>query len=138
MTAFSSFGGGCRVYIKLVALRDHQVSEWAFRVRHTGRLTQAYHGAKLTFSVYKTGLLPLLKSIQKPTELKKFAGETFAVDAYGWLHRGCIGCAVELAQGKPTRKSVPSVAPLFSQSLTLCADMWTLPCTGCAWSSTLA
>ncbi|KAF6804462.1 exo1 protein [Colletotrichum sojae] len=53
-----------------------------------------------------SGLLPLLKSIQKPTELKKSAGETLGVDAYGWLHRGAIACAVELAQGKPTRKYV--------------------------------
>lgn len=54
--------------------------------------------------LYFTGLLPLLKSIQRPTELKKFSGETFGVDAYGWLHRGAVSCAIELAQGKPTRK----------------------------------
>ncbi|KAI1870388.1 uncharacterized protein JN550_005316 [Neoarthrinium moseri] len=53
-----------------------------------------------------TGLLPLLKSIQRPTELKKYSGETFAVDAYGWLHRGAIACAIELAQGKPTQKYI--------------------------------
>ncbi|KAI1377858.1 hypothetical protein F4677DRAFT_413736 [Hypoxylon crocopeplum] len=52
------------------------------------------------------GLLPLLKSIQRPTELKKFNGETFGVDAYGWLHRGAVPCAIDLAQGKPTRKYV--------------------------------
>ncbi|KAI1108033.1 hypothetical protein F5Y14DRAFT_141637 [Nemania sp. NC0429] len=52
------------------------------------------------------GLLPLLKSIHRPTELKKFSGETFGVDVYGWLHRGAISCAIELAQGKPTRKYV--------------------------------
>ncbi|KAI1088606.1 putative exonuclease [Rostrohypoxylon terebratum] len=52
------------------------------------------------------GLLPLLKSIQKPTELKKYRGETFGVDAYGWLHRGTVSCATELAQCKPTRKYV--------------------------------
>ncbi|KAJ9148547.1 Exodeoxyribonuclease 1 [Pleurostoma richardsiae] len=52
------------------------------------------------------GLLPLLKSIQKPTELKKFSGETLGVDAYGWLHRGAVSCAIDLAQGKPTRKYV--------------------------------
>lgn len=56
---------------------------------------------RLTF---RKGLLPLLKSIQKPTELKKFSGEVFGVDAYGWLHRGAVGCAIELAQDKPTRK----------------------------------
>jgi exonuclease 1 len=46
----------------------------------------------------------MLKSIQKPTELRKFAGETLGVDAYGWLHRGAIACAIELAQGRQTRK----------------------------------
>ncbi|KAK6001737.1 hypothetical protein QM012_002227 [Aureobasidium pullulans] len=51
------------------------------------------------------GLLPLLKSIQKPCHLKQhFSGKTLAVDAYGWLHRGTIACAIDLAQGKPTRK----------------------------------
>ncbi len=57
----------------------------------------------------RPGLLPLLKSIQRPTELKKYAGETLAVDAYGWLHRAAISCAMELAQGRPTRKYVDSV-----------------------------
>ncbi|KAG6357939.1 hypothetical protein INS49_013822 [Diaporthe citri] len=52
------------------------------------------------------GLLPLLKSIQKPTELKKFSGEVLGVDAYGWLHRGAVSCAIELAQGKPTSRYV--------------------------------
>ncbi|KAL2268486.1 hypothetical protein VTJ83DRAFT_3332 [Remersonia thermophila] len=53
-----------------------------------------------------SGLLPLLKSIQRPTELKKYAGETLGVDGYGWLHRGAVACAIELAQDKPTRKYV--------------------------------
>ncbi|KAH9906035.1 hypothetical protein F4778DRAFT_691730 [Xylariomycetidae sp. FL2044] len=55
------------------------------------------------------GLLPLLKSIHRPSELKKYAGETLGVDAYGWLHRGTVSCAIELAQGKPTRKYVDFV-----------------------------
>lgn len=50
------------------------------------------------------GLLPLLKSIQRPTELKLLHGETLGVDAYGWLHRAAFSCAAELAQGKPTSK----------------------------------
>jgi len=50
------------------------------------------------------GLLPLLKSIHKPCNLKKFQGKTIGVDAYGWLHRGTVACAMELAMGKPTRK----------------------------------
>ncbi|KAK6365902.1 Rad2 nuclease [Exophiala oligosperma] len=48
------------------------------------------------------GLLPLLRSIQKPCTLKKFSGQTIGVDAYGWLHRGVVGCAFALALGKPT------------------------------------
>ncbi|RMZ08461.1 hypothetical protein D0862_03945 [Hortaea werneckii] len=51
-------------------------------------------------------LLPLLKSIHKPTHLRNFAGQTLGVDAYGWLHRGTVSCAIELAQGKPTRKHI--------------------------------
>ncbi|PVH87982.1 hypothetical protein DL98DRAFT_224387 [Cadophora sp. DSE1049] len=52
------------------------------------------------------GLLPLLKSIHKQCNLKKFEGKTLGVDAYGWLHRGTVSCAMELAMGKPTRKFV--------------------------------
>ncbi|PTB61988.1 nuclease-like protein [Trichoderma citrinoviride] len=52
------------------------------------------------------GLLPILKSIQRPTELKKYEGETLAVDGYGWLHRAAYSCAVELGQGKPTKKFI--------------------------------
>jgi exonuclease 1 len=56
----------------------------------------------------QTGLLPLLKSIQRPTELKKFEGKTLGVDGYGWLHRAAYSCAVELGQGQPTTKSATS------------------------------
>jgi exonuclease-1 len=48
--------------------------------------------------------LPLLKSIHKPCNLKKFAGQTIGVDAYGWLHRGTAACAIDLALDKPTTK----------------------------------
>ncbi|KAH7085525.1 exonuclease-like protein [Paraphoma chrysanthemicola] len=53
-----------------------------------------------------SGLLPLLKSIHKPCNLKRFEGKTIGVDAYGWLHRGTAACAIELALEKPTRKYV--------------------------------
>jgi len=56
-----------------------------------------------------SGLLPLLKSIHKPCNLKKFSGKTFGVDAYGWLHRGTVPCAIDLALGKPTTKYVDFV-----------------------------
>ncbi|KXT03758.1 hypothetical protein AC578_728 [Pseudocercospora eumusae] len=52
------------------------------------------------------GLLPLLKSIHKPTHVRNFAGQTLAIDAYGWLHRGTVSCAIELAKGEPTRKHI--------------------------------
>ncbi|KAF2024698.1 exodeoxyribonuclease 1 [Setomelanomma holmii] len=53
-----------------------------------------------------SGLLPLLKSIHKPCNLKKFAGQIIGVDAYGWLHRGTAACAIDLALDKPTTKYV--------------------------------
>ena len=48
----------------------------------------------------------MLKSIHKPTHLRNFAGQTLGIDAYGWLHRGTVSCAIELAQHKPTRKHI--------------------------------
>ncbi|KAL6705319.1 Rad2 nuclease [Coniothyrium glycines] len=53
-----------------------------------------------------SGLLPLLKSIQRPCNLKKFSGQTIGVDGYGWLHRGTAACAIDLALEKPTTKYV--------------------------------
>lgn len=52
------------------------------------------------------GLLPLLKSIQRQTHLSELKGKTLAVDGYVWLHKGAYGCAVELANGRPTTKYV--------------------------------
>ncbi|KAF7502061.1 hypothetical protein GJ744_007608 [Endocarpon pusillum] len=52
------------------------------------------------------GLLGVLKSIQKHTHLRQFAGQTIGVDAYGWLHRGAVACAMELALDKPCTKYV--------------------------------
>jgi exonuclease-1 len=50
------------------------------------------------------GLLPALKSIQKTKHLSEFKGQTIAVDAYVWLHKGVYSCATELATGKTTHK----------------------------------
>ncbi|RAO72158.1 uncharacterized protein BHQ10_008170 [Talaromyces amestolkiae] len=55
------------------------------------------------------GLHGLLKSIQKPCNLKKFDGQTLGIDAYGWLHRGTVACATELALSKPTTRHVDFV-----------------------------
>ncbi|KAJ5668163.1 XPG/RAD2 endonuclease [Penicillium maclennaniae] len=55
------------------------------------------------------GLHGLLKSIQKPCHIKKFSGQTLAVDAYGWLHRGTVACSVDLVLDRPTRKHIDFV-----------------------------
>ncbi|KAG0341975.1 Rad2 nuclease [Podila humilis] len=52
------------------------------------------------------GLLPMVKSIEKPVHLKQYAGMTLAVDGYVWLHRGVFSCAQELGLGQPTQKYV--------------------------------
>ena len=52
------------------------------------------------------GLLPMLKPIQRQRHLSGLSGQTLAVDAYVWLHRGTFGCAAEVATGKPTTKYV--------------------------------
>lgn len=50
------------------------------------------------------GLLPALKSIQNTRHLSEFSGQTIAVDAYVWLHKGVFTCATELATGILTHK----------------------------------
>jgi exonuclease-1 len=59
--------------------------------------------------IYYAGLHGLLKSIQKPCHVKKFKGQTLGVDAYGWLHRGTVACAVDLVLDRPTTKHVDFV-----------------------------
>lgn len=51
-----------------------------------------------------SGLLSALKPIQNQKHLSAFAGQTIAVDAYVWLHKGVFTCATELATGKSTSR----------------------------------
>lgn len=51
-----------------------------------------------------SGLLPLLKGIQVPTTLARYAGMTLGIDAYAWLHRASVSCAYELVMDRPTDK----------------------------------
>ena len=51
-----------------------------------------------------SGLLPLLKPIQVNKHLSEYQGQTIAVDAYVWLHRGAYACAADLVTGKKTHK----------------------------------
>ncbi|KIM70538.1 hypothetical protein SCLCIDRAFT_12465 [Scleroderma citrinum Foug A] len=53
-----------------------------------------------------SGLLTVLKPIQVTRHLSDFSGQTLAIDAYVWLHRGIYTCATELATGKSTKKYV--------------------------------
>ncbi|ODV92528.1 hypothetical protein CANCADRAFT_17583, partial [Tortispora caseinolytica NRRL Y-17796] len=52
------------------------------------------------------GLLKVLSPIQKHVHISQFKGETVAVDAYVWLHRGAYSCAWELNLGIPTKAYV--------------------------------
>mgnify|MGYP001799654737 CR=1 len=49
-----------------------------------------------------TGLLQMLKPIQKPASVSDFSGQVIGVDAYCWLHKGVYGCAMDLIEGKKT------------------------------------
>ncbi|KAI0346412.1 PIN domain-like protein [Trametopsis cervina] len=53
-----------------------------------------------------SGLLPLLKPIQVNKHLSEYSGQTIAVDAYVWLHRGAYACAADLVTGKRTSRYV--------------------------------
>ena len=53
-----------------------------------------------------TGLLPLLRPIQRRKHLSELFGLTIAVDGYVWLHRGAYTCAAEIVQKIPTRRYV--------------------------------
>lgn len=45
------------------------------------------------------GLLPVLKSITRPTHVKSYRGHKVAVDGYSWLHKGAYCCSTELCEG---------------------------------------
>ncbi|KAM3863149.1 exonuclease 1 [Diretmus argenteus] len=49
-----------------------------------------------------TGLLQFIKDASEPINVKKYKGQTLAVDTYCWLHKGAFACAEKLAKGEPT------------------------------------
>ena len=49
-----------------------------------------------------SGLLPLLKSASRPTNISELGHSTAAVDVYCWMHKGAFGCAEKLVQGQKT------------------------------------
>ncbi|NXN75988.1 EXO1 Exonuclease, partial [Himantopus himantopus] len=48
------------------------------------------------------GLLQFIKEAAEPAHVKKYKGQTVAVDTYCWLHKGAYACAEKLARGEPT------------------------------------
>ncbi|XP_040906029.1 exonuclease 1 [Toxotes jaculatrix] len=53
-----------------------------------------------------SGLLQFLKDAAEPISVKKYRGQTVAVDTYCWLHKGAFSCAEKLAKGEPTDQYV--------------------------------
>ncbi|XP_077470169.1 exonuclease 1 [Stigmatopora argus] len=52
------------------------------------------------------GLLQFIKDAGEPINVKKYKGQTVAVDTYCWLHKGAFSCAEKLAKGQPTDQYV--------------------------------
>ncbi|KAA0711085.1 Exonuclease 1 [Triplophysa tibetana] len=52
------------------------------------------------------GLLQFIKDAGEPINVKKYQGQTVAVDTYCWLHKGAFSCAEKLAKGEPTDQYV--------------------------------
>ncbi|XP_038593874.1 LOW QUALITY PROTEIN: exonuclease 1-like [Micropterus salmoides] len=53
-----------------------------------------------------SGLLQFIKDAAEPMNVKKYKGQTVAVDTYCWLHKGAFSCAEKLAKGEPTDQYV--------------------------------
>ncbi|XP_046388369.1 uncharacterized protein LOC124157574 [Ischnura elegans] len=47
-----------------------------------------------------TGLIPFLEKASVPINIRQYKGQTVAVDAYGWIHRGIFSCAEKIARGE--------------------------------------
>uniref|UniRef100_H3BBZ0 Exonuclease 1 n=1 Tax=Latimeria chalumnae TaxID=7897 RepID=H3BBZ0_LATCH len=52
------------------------------------------------------GLLQFLKEASEPIHIRKYKGQTVAVDTYCWLHKGAFSCADKLVRGEPTDQYV--------------------------------
>lgn len=52
------------------------------------------------------GLLQFIKDAGEPVNVKKYKGQTVAVDTYCWLHKGAYCCSEKLAKGEPTDQYV--------------------------------
>ncbi|KAL4641121.1 exonuclease 1 [Arapaima gigas] len=53
-----------------------------------------------------SGLLQFIRDASEPVSVRKYKGQTVAVDTYCWLHKGAFSCAEKLAKGEPTDQYV--------------------------------
>uniref|UniRef100_A0A3Q4I3X9 Exonuclease 1 n=1 Tax=Neolamprologus brichardi TaxID=32507 RepID=A0A3Q4I3X9_NEOBR len=65
-----------------------------------------------------SGLLQFIKAAAEPINVKKYKGQTVAVDTYCWLHKGAFSCAEKLAKGEPTDQYVWYCMKLVDMLLT--------------------
>uniref|UniRef100_A0A3P8S179 Exonuclease 1 n=1 Tax=Amphiprion percula TaxID=161767 RepID=A0A3P8S179_AMPPE len=65
-----------------------------------------------------SGLLQFIKDAAEPINVKKYKGQTVAVDTYCWLHKGAFSCAEKLAKGEPTDQYVWYCMKLVDMLLT--------------------
>lgn len=68
------------------------------RISHAQNRRGTDHWLKMGIS----GLLQFIKEAAEPINVKKYKGQTVAVDTYCWLHKGAFSCAEKLAKGEPT------------------------------------
>ncbi|XP_041105234.1 exonuclease 1-like [Polyodon spathula] len=52
------------------------------------------------------GLLQFISEASESVNVKKYKGQTVAVDTYCWLHKGAFSCAEKLVKGEPTDQYV--------------------------------
>lgn len=50
------------------------------------------------------GLSSRLQASTSEVHISEWKHQTLAIDGHGWLHRGAVGCARELAEGEPTTR----------------------------------
>ncbi|KAJ8418300.1 hypothetical protein AAFF_G00140090 [Aldrovandia affinis] len=76
----------------------------------TGNAASLPGGSKEAFNSLDAmgiqGLLQFLKDASEPISVRKYKGQTVAVDTYCWLHKGAFSCADKLAKGEPTDQYV--------------------------------
>lgn len=68
------------------------------KISHVQNRRDTDHWLKMGIS----GLLQFIKDAAEPVNVKKYKGQTVAVDTYCWLHKGAFSCAEKLAKGEPT------------------------------------